>query len=148
MSEANKRQVGGDHYKGPKIEHWDWSWENKHDPFQYQITKYVDRHHKKNGLQDLLKAKHFLEKYIELLTGPGGKYEIKQPTYGDGALEREWEHANTKETWGDLLQDMEPGSGPGPSYVDQDGSVSITMLNSDPLGVFHDSGFSDDKPVG
>jgi hypothetical protein len=35
------------------------------DPFQYQITKYVMRWKDKNGIQDLEKAAHFLEKYIE-----------------------------------------------------------------------------------
>jgi hypothetical protein len=35
------------------------------DYFQAQITKYVMRWDKKNGLQDLEKAQHFLEKYIE-----------------------------------------------------------------------------------
>jgi hypothetical protein len=37
------------------------------DFFQYQITKYVSRAKKKNGLEDLKKAQHFLEKYIEVV---------------------------------------------------------------------------------
>lgn len=32
------------------------------------ITKYVERYHLKNGIQDLEKAKHYLEKLIELET--------------------------------------------------------------------------------
>lgn len=63
---ANDRQVGGSHYKG-KIEHWDYVWSNGLDYFQGQITKYVSRWKKKSGIQDLYKAKHFLEKYIELI---------------------------------------------------------------------------------
>lgn len=66
MSEANKTQVGGTHYKGRKVEHWDFAAANDLDYFQGQITKYVTRWKNKNGLQDLEKAKHFLEKYIEL----------------------------------------------------------------------------------
>lgn len=66
---ANERQVGGDHYKtGSGIQHWDlvdmFGW----DYFQGQVIKYLMRWKKKNGVQDLEKAKHYLEKYIELET--------------------------------------------------------------------------------
>ena len=65
---ANDKQVGGGHYriKGAQ-QHWDYSWQHGYDQFQYCITKYVDRHKHKNGLEDLYKAKHHLDKYIELL---------------------------------------------------------------------------------
>jgi hypothetical protein len=62
---ANEKQVAGEHYKS-KIQHWDYVVANDLDYFQAQITKYVTRWKKKNGYQDLLKAQHFLEKYIEL----------------------------------------------------------------------------------
>lgn len=65
---ANNNQVGGDHYKSKqKIQHWDWVAANNMDYFQGQITKYVSRWKDKNGLEDLKKAQHFLEKYIELI---------------------------------------------------------------------------------
>jgi len=65
---ANDRQVGGDHYKAPGLmEHWDYAWSKKFDQFQYSITKYVERWRKKDGLKDLLKAQHHLEKYIEVV---------------------------------------------------------------------------------
>jgi hypothetical protein len=65
---ANSRQVGGGHYKMPgHEEHWDRAWRLNWDPFQYQITKYVERWKDKNGVQDLEKARHFLDKYIELM---------------------------------------------------------------------------------
>jgi hypothetical protein len=62
---ANKTQVGGTHYK-TRIEHWDYVEANNLDYFQGQITKYVARWKDKGGLNDLRKAQHFLEKYIEL----------------------------------------------------------------------------------
>ena len=62
---ANSKQVGGQHYKTP-IQHWDFVHANDLDYFQGQITKYVCRWRRKNGVQDLRKAQHFLEKYIEL----------------------------------------------------------------------------------
>jgi hypothetical protein len=62
---ANKRQVAGNHYNS-NIQHWDYVVANDLDYFQAQITKYVTRWKKKNGITDLLKAQHFLEKYIEI----------------------------------------------------------------------------------
>ena len=64
---ANDRQVEGDHYKGfGGLEHWDVVDIFSLDYFQGQITKYVMRWKDKNGVDDLKKAQHFLEKYIEL----------------------------------------------------------------------------------
>lgn len=65
MSKANQQQVGGLHYRTP-MQHWDWVVANDLNYFEGQITKYVARARKKNGVEDLLKAKHFLEKYIEI----------------------------------------------------------------------------------
>lgn len=66
---ANTRQVGGSHYKTGGEEHWDRVARLKLDYFQGQITKYVERWKLKNGVQDLEKARHFLDKYIELNGG-------------------------------------------------------------------------------
>lgn len=64
---ANERQVGGTHYSTDGgLQHWDIVDIFKLDYFQGQITKYVMRWNKKNGVEDLKKAAHFLEKYIEL----------------------------------------------------------------------------------
>lgn len=64
---ANDTQVGGQHYsKHGDIQHWDMVAHFGLDYFQGQITKYVMRWRDKNGLQDLKKAAHFLQKYIEL----------------------------------------------------------------------------------
>lgn len=65
VTSANERQVGGEHYATP-IQHWDFAAANHYDYFQGQITKYVDRWRRKNGIQDLEKAAHFLQKYIEV----------------------------------------------------------------------------------
>lgn len=64
-SEANNKQIAGDHYKS-SIQHWDYVIANDLDYFQAQITKYVTRWKKKNGITDLEKALHFLEKYVEV----------------------------------------------------------------------------------
>lgn len=64
---ANDRQVGGDHYKKGGEEHWDRAWRLHYDPFQYIITKWIERWRDKGGVQDLKKAQHAIEKYIELV---------------------------------------------------------------------------------
>jgi pentatricopeptide repeat protein len=61
---ANSRQVGGRHYK-TEYEHWDLA---LNIPMGYLVgcsTKYVMRARKKNGLEDLNKALHYLDKLIE-----------------------------------------------------------------------------------
>jgi hypothetical protein len=65
VSQANSKQVGGNHYGLSGLQHWDLVVMFKWDYFQGQITKYLMRWKKKNGVQDLEKAAHFLEKYIE-----------------------------------------------------------------------------------
>lgn len=69
---ANDKQEGGDHYQqrtvtGEGLQHWDICWQLGFDQYQYCVTKYVFRHKYKNGLEDLYKARHHLDKYIELL---------------------------------------------------------------------------------
>lgn len=64
---ANDKQIGGSHYKKGGEEHWDRQWRlYGRGYFVGCITKYVERYHEKNGVQDLQKAQHFLEKLIEL----------------------------------------------------------------------------------
>ncbi len=64
MSEANERQVAGEHYRSP-IQHWDYVLANNIPYLEAQIIKYVTRHRRKGGLTDLEKASHFLQKLIE-----------------------------------------------------------------------------------
>jgi hypothetical protein len=61
---ANDNQVGGNHYALP-IQPWDYTIANNLDYFQGTIVKYITRWRSKNGAEDLRKAAHFLEKYIE-----------------------------------------------------------------------------------
>lgn len=80
---ANDRQVGGSHYKHEgAVEHWDIVAQWNLDYFQGQITKYVMRWRQKGGIQDLEKARHFLEKYIEIETLRG----IDRALGGDGSV--------------------------------------------------------------
>ena len=68
MGKANDRQVGGEHYKNKTIEPWDYIVANNIGYLAGNVIKYVTRHQDKNGIQDLEKAKHYLEKLIECQT--------------------------------------------------------------------------------
>lgn len=61
---ANNKQVDGNHYKKP-IQPWDFIHANGMGYLAGNIVKYVSRYQDKNGLVDLYKAKHYLEKLIE-----------------------------------------------------------------------------------
>jgi len=63
----NDRQVAGSHYAaGGTAQHWDYAIQALNNRYlEGQITKYVMRHRKKNGKQDLEKAMHFLDKLDE-----------------------------------------------------------------------------------
>jgi hypothetical protein len=63
---ANDRQVGGDHYKGAEYQHWDWAHECKLHGLAWTASKYVARHRRKNGAEDLGKALHYYDKAQEL----------------------------------------------------------------------------------
>ena len=65
---ANGQQVDGNHYQ-TEIQPWDFIEANKLTFIEGNIVKYVSRHRKKNGVRDLMKAKHYLEKLIEIETG-------------------------------------------------------------------------------
>ena len=64
---ANSRQPGGGHYiKYGDLQVWDVVARWNLDFFQGNILKYVVRWKDKNGTEDLEKAMHYLQKYIEV----------------------------------------------------------------------------------
>jgi hypothetical protein len=63
---ANEVQVAGDHYKDKAIQPWDFIAGNKLGYFEGNIVKYVSRWRDKGGIDDLRKARHYLDKLIEL----------------------------------------------------------------------------------
>ena len=64
---ADDVQVGGTHYQS-LYQHWSYMADIDANYFEGCITKYVYRWRRKNGVQDLEKARHFLDKYIEVCT--------------------------------------------------------------------------------
>ena len=79
---ANDRQVGGLHYKKQEYQHWDFVCDTN---LRYLIacaSKYVSRWRGKNGLEDLRKSIHYLEKSIERLRfGTDGSLYAPTTTY-------------------------------------------------------------------
>ena len=61
---ASDRQVGGNHYEA-EVQHWDYAVRSETPNLEYAASKYVARWRNKNGVQDLEKAIHYLEKRIE-----------------------------------------------------------------------------------
>ena len=62
---AKDTQIGGNHYKDYAIQPADFIHDNQIPWLDANIIKYVVRHRKKNGLEDLKKARHYLDMLIE-----------------------------------------------------------------------------------
>jgi len=62
---ANDKQVGGTHYLRA-IQPWDFIAANDIGFFEGNVIKYVTRWRDKAGVDDLKKARHYLDKLIEL----------------------------------------------------------------------------------
>ena len=70
MTTILDRQIGGDHYKKFSIQPVEFIMENNLDYCQANVIKYITRFRDKNGVEDLRKAKHYVEMLIE--------FELKQ----------------------------------------------------------------------
>lgn len=71
---ALDHQEGGDHYK-TAIQPIQFIHANNLGFMEGNVVKYVTRHRKKNGAQDLRKAIHYLEMLIDLEYPPEDKEE-------------------------------------------------------------------------
>ena len=68
MSEANKYMVGGTHYKIHTYETWDVIADWNLGYFDGNAVKYLSRWVNKGGINDLRKARHYIDKLIEIET--------------------------------------------------------------------------------
>lgn len=66
-------QEGGLHYKGYKIQPVEFAMANKLDLCQANVVKYVLRFRDKNGIEDLKKAKHYIDLLIHFEYGDNGQ---------------------------------------------------------------------------
>lgn len=65
MSGALDIQVGGGHYKNLAIQPIEYIMKNNLSYCQGNIVKYTTRYKDKNGIEDLKKAKHYIDMLIE-----------------------------------------------------------------------------------
>ena len=113
MKDVLKKQVGGTHYKDFKIQPVEFAHANKLGFLEGCIIKYICRYKTKGGIQDLSKARHFIELLIALeypqckhsqgkpvvvcaggggdgsvngLPGNGGQYDPPRAVVGGGTL--------------------------------------------------------------
>lgn len=63
--EASSYQIGGNHYQKMAIQPIDFIMANNLNFPEGNIVKYVSRHKDKGGLEDLKKARHYLDFLIE-----------------------------------------------------------------------------------
>jgi len=72
---ANETQVGGTHYTTKSIQPWEamqaWMSEDEFCGFlRGNCLKYLVRYKEKGGVEDLRKARHYLDKLIEMNVKP------------------------------------------------------------------------------
>lgn len=66
MTKATDRQEGGDHYRSLSIQPIQYIHANQLGFCEGNIVKYVTRWRAKNGIEDLKKARHYIDLLIEL----------------------------------------------------------------------------------
>ena len=79
---ALARQVGGNHYKGDAIQHVEFCQRNHLTWCESAALKYMVRHRRKNGRQDIEKAIHYLELLLEI------EYPVSAPVTQRGSSAR------------------------------------------------------------
>jgi hypothetical protein len=90
---ANDTQISGNHYKDKTVQPWDYIAANNLGYFEGNVVRYISRWRDKGGVDDLRKAKHYIEKLIELETQVKPEYKGERlilPT-DDGPLWIQWD---------------------------------------------------------
>ena len=72
MTTANATQVGGNHYASKAVQPWDamQAWMSREEFTGYlrgNVIKYMARCNDKGGIEDVKKARHYIDKLIEVL---------------------------------------------------------------------------------
>lgn len=124
---ANEEQVGGAHYKGKPIEHWDFVLMHNIPYLEAQVIKYMMRWRKKNGVEDLRKARHFIDKLIEteLLAQPPPEVPFEEEVTTKEKAQRNLADSRKALSSEDAMNrymnpDSDSGVPRGKGYVDQD----------------------------
>ena len=65
IKKPTSNQIGGDHYKIYKIQPTEFIHTNSIPFIEGNVIKYICRHRSKNGIEDLKKAKHYIDLLIQ-----------------------------------------------------------------------------------
>ena len=65
LTSATTIQVGGNHYKSMEIQPIEFIMKNNLGYCEANVVKYVSRWKAKNGIEDLRKARHYIDLLIE-----------------------------------------------------------------------------------
>lgn len=65
MDNPNGKQVGGNHYQS-QYQCWDFIHDLRLSFLEGSVAKYISRHRRKDGIKDLQKAQHFIEKLLSI----------------------------------------------------------------------------------
>ena len=66
LNDSMQLQVGGSHYKDAAIQPVEFIHKNKLGFCEGNVVKYISRHKEKGGINDLLKAKHYIDLLIDM----------------------------------------------------------------------------------
>lgn len=86
--EALERQEGGTHYKNMKIQPIEYAMANELNACEFNVLKYLSRHRKKGGKEDLEKAKHMLDLLIALEYDVVDASDVSPPALPDRVVIR------------------------------------------------------------
>lgn len=95
---ANEEQVGGRHYIEKAIQPWDYIIANNMGYLEGNIIKYVSRYKEKGGVEDLIKAAHYLDKLIEVTRNE------RVSKVADGSIDVAGEEAN--QVWPEQIRGL------------------------------------------
>ena len=95
---ANEEQVGGRHYVEKAIQPWDYIIANNMGYLEGNIIKYVSRYKEKGGVEDLIKAAHYLDKLIEVTRNE------RVSKVADGSIDVAGEEAN--QVWPEQIRGL------------------------------------------
>ena len=108
MNDPYEKQVGGNHYQTMKIQPAEFINKNEMKFAEGNAIKYICRHVNKGGLQDLEKAKHYIDMIIERDYGDDAEKskvflgDVKV-NYGDVSISDEYIKSISKDNVNDEL---------------------------------------------
>lgn len=84
LMDVNEIQIGGGHYRGD-YQHWDWVEDTGMGYLEGVGSKYICRWKSKNGIEDLRKSVHYVDKLLDLCIFKNRRNRAKVLSTGESA---------------------------------------------------------------